>query len=288
MSSDFSSPLLKALDDAVQRGRELGMEVNKREWEWLLEAATGTQRIQWILGTHEVLPTTWHADFQDLVQRRLLGEPVQYIIGLGAFYGRDFEVGPGVLIPRPETELLVEWAVSALKNRPNPKIIDLGTGSGCIAITLALELAQSQVSALDISTGALEVAGRNASRLGARVAFSKRDLLLEDVPAGPYDLVISNPPYVPLSEKATLQSEVVGYEPHVALFAGSDPLLFYRRIAAISRGMLSPSGLVCVEIHSDFGPDVCHLFENQHFSKVAVQKDLAGLDRFVTASVGVG
>ncbi|MDA1028845.1 MAG: peptide chain release factor N(5)-glutamine methyltransferase [Bacteroidetes bacterium] len=285
MSSEITPLLLQALEDSMRRGIEAGIDVSKREWEWMMESATGATRIQWMIGSVEEIPTRWLDTFHDMVERRLCGEPLQYILGVGAFYGRDFEVGPSVLIPRPETELIVEWALSNTGKSAAPRILDIGTGSGCLAVTLALERPNSQVSALDISEEALVLAAKNAVRLGATVHFEALNILTDTISGGPFDLIISNPPYVPLSERATLQREVVQYEPHLALFAGEDPLIFYRRIAAISPGLLAPGGLVCVEIHSNYGLEVSQIFEGHGFFQVSIQKDLSKLDRFVVASV---
>lgn len=285
MPSEITPLLLEALEDSMQRGIEAGIDVRKREWEWMMEAATGATRIQWMIGSVDVIPARWLETFHDMVERRLRGEPVQYILGVGAFYGRDFEVGPNVLIPRPETELIVEWVLSNISKSAVPRILDIGTGSGCLAVTLALERPNAQVSAIDISEDALVVAAQNALRLGANVKFEALDILSEAVSGGPFDLIVSNPPYVPLSERATLQREVVQFEPHLALFAGEDPMVFYRRIAEISPGLLAPGGIVCVEIHSNYGLEVLQIFEGRGFSHVTIQKDLSRLDRFVVASV---
>lgn len=283
--SEITPLLLEALEESIQRGIEAGIDVRKREWEWMMESATGATRIQWMIGSVKEVPARWLDAFHEMVERRLRGEPLQYILGVGAFYGRDFEVDPSVLIPRPETELIVEWVLLNVDKLAAPRILDIGTGSGCLAVTLSLECPNGQVSAVDISEAALVVAAKNASRLGATVQFEALDILTETVSGGPFDIIVSNPPYVPLSERATLQREVVQYEPHLALFAGEDPLVFYRRIAEISPSLLGLGGRVCVEIHSNYGLEVSQVFEGHGFSHVTIQKDLSGLDRFVVASV---
>jgi release factor glutamine methyltransferase len=285
MSFYHTSPFQNVLDDALLQCKNEAVEVNKRELEWLLEAATQTTRIQRITGTMAPLPHDWQVIFSAFLKRRLLGEPVQYILGTGAFYGREFQVTSDVLIPRPETEQLVEWAILKLGRTSSPNILDIGTGSGCIAVTLALEISRSRVTAIDVSSAALEVAKMNAATLEVEVNFERVDVFSDGTPVGPFELVISNPPYVPLVEKLHIQREVIGFEPHIALFAGEDPLIFYKRIAAISKARLTSSGMVAVEIHAEYGRQVRSIFEAYGYSNVTVMKDLAGKDRFVTAGV---
>ena len=251
----------------------------------MMEAATGLTRLQRIMGDMARIQPRWNEEFNALLSRRLQGEPTQYILGTAAFFGRDFFVTPDVLIPRPETELLVEWVVQCARLIPNPRILDLGTGSGCIATTLALELPGSKVTAIDISLEALAVAKKNATTLGADVSFLHADMLLEAPPAGDYDLIVSNPPYIPEVEKTDMQREVLDHEPHLALFPGDDVLLFYRRLAEIGPDALGKGGWMAMEMHSGHAREACALFERKPFSELMVHRDLAGLDRFVTVGV---
>jgi len=251
----------------------------------MMEAATGLSRFQRIMGDIAPLQPRWKEEFNAFLTRRLRGEPTQYILEIAAFYGRDFFVTPDVLIPRPETELLVEWVIERAQTLSTPRILDLGTGSGCIAATLALELPGSMVTATDISPNALAVAKKNATSLGASVSFLQSDMLLEAPPLGVYDLIVSNPPYIPEGEKSDMQREVVDHEPHLALFPGGDVLLFYRRLAEIGSKVLQNGGWMAMEMHSAYAGKASELFENRPYAELIVHRDLAGLDRFVTVRV---
>ena len=186
-------------------------------------------------------------------------EPIQYILGNAGFYERQFVVNSSVLIPRPETELLVR---SIINDRVSaPTILDIGTGTGCIAITLALEIPSSQVYAIDISDDALTVAKQNAQNLKAKVHFSKSDILKDELKNHRFDVIVSNPPYITQAEKSAMKSNVVDFEPHLALFVtDEDPLIFYRAIAKKGRSLLKPGGKVFVEINERFGKNVSDLF----------------------------
>lgn len=285
MQSAFSQRCAKLLTEAHTRSEQVGLSVSGREWDWLLEFASGISKIDRLIGSEKAPRQDWEAVFEAGVRRRLLGEPIQYVVGGADFYGRSFTVGPAVLIPRPETELLVEWAVKVGRNQTNPKVVDIGTGSGCIAISVALELAGSVVSAVDISSSALSVARTNARLLGAAVDFSSVNILDAELPSRDYSLIVSNPPYVPVEERDEMQLEVRDFEPHVALFAGKDPLLFYKRFAETLQHHLRPQGWLGVEIHANYGQKVADLFEQHGWKNVNIKQDLAGKDRFVIASV---
>lgn len=220
------------------------------------------------------------------------GEPLQYVTGEAYFYGRTFRVTSDTLIPRPETEILCRIALDGSSCR-NPRVLDLCTGSGCIAWTLALELPRAQVTAVDISDGALAVASsqdfsEEISRTGAVApAFIKTDVL-----AGPssfadkkYDLIVSNPPYVMNKEKALMRSNVLDHEPHLALFVSDDdPLIFYRAVAEWASELLSPDGFGVVEINEALGEETAEVFRTKGFAESVVVKDLYEKDRFVRYS----
>jgi release factor glutamine methyltransferase len=211
-------------------------------------------------------------------------EPVQYIFGETEFFGRTFKVNSSVLIPRPETEELVSLVKeSILKNGGSPpRILDIGTGSGCIAVTLALELPRSKVFALDMSQDALETAKMNAKSLQADVAFINCNILNEKIPIDNLDVVVSNPPYIPLEEKISMKRNVTGFEPSLALFVSNeDPLIFYKVIVAKSLSNLNPGGLLAVEINERFGEDVANIFGSAGFTEVHIVKDLFRKDRIV-------
>lgn len=221
--------------------------------------------------------------FIDRVNRE---EPVQYILGEAEFYGRRFYVDPSVLIPRPETEELVRLAVRHISARESPaNVLDIGTGSGCIAITLAAERKSVNVMATDISDKALGVAMANARRLKAAVTFVQHDILREEIPRTDFDVIISNPPYITVEEKQAMKRNVIDYEPHSALFVpDEDPLIFYKAIALKSTAALKPGGMVAVEINENLGEQVAEVFESASYKDVRVLNDLFGKNRMVTAS----
>lgn len=218
------------------------------------------------------------------------GEPVQYVAGTAQFGGLTFEVSPGVLIPRPETLELVEWAAGDFSARTGEKnrhmrVLDIGTGSGCIAVTMAVRLAGAQVTAVDISEKALGVARRNAARNGVQVEFAVCDILSPGADiAGNFDVIMSNPPYVCRSERAGMHRNVLDYEPHEALFVDdTDPLVFYRAIARFAATHLAPGGAVYVEINRRFGRETADVFSAAGFASVELRKDSAGNPRMIKA-----
>lgn len=220
---------------------------------------------------------------KSILQRLEKYEPIQYIEGKKYFSGREFFVRQGVLIPRPETEELVELAAQACK--PNAKILDIGTGSGCIAISLAKKLPEAEVHAWDISEAALEVAKQNNEQLSASVHFEQHDILTYQATGEEaFDLIISNPPYITESEKAEMEANVLAWEPSIALFVpDNDPLLFYQRIGELALRMLTPNGKLFFEINRAYGDATKQLLCNQGYKNIHIQKDLSGNDRFVYA-----
>lgn len=222
------------------------------------------------------------ADIQTDLHRLLAHEPLQYVIGETSFGGHTWRVGPGVLIPRPETEEMLEQLI-----RRHPEgfesIADLGTGSGCIAITLALAMPKATVHALDLSSDALHIARQNAQRLGATIQFEQGDMLT-DWPAHwpPTDLLISNPPYVTESERHHMRPNVLDYEPPMALFVpDTDPLRFYTRLAQLSHTALRPGGWLYAEINEQFGPQVQALWQQAGLTHTQIGQDFLGKDRWV-------
>ncbi len=210
-------------------------------------------------------------------------EPVQYVLGEANFYGRMFTVNPAVLIPRPETEELVRFVISFVKGLklPNCRVLDIGTGSGCIAVTLAKELPDAEVLATDVSNAALNVASTNAEKLGAKVVFEISDVLTDKLPA-PVDVIVSNPPYITWDEMKSMPQNVVVYEPQAALFVDSnEPLLFYKAIINRAKESLKLNGLLIVEINEQFGNEVYQLFIENNFKEVALIRDLFGKNRIV-------
>lgn len=207
-------------------------------------------------------------------------EPTQYILGEADFYGRSFKVNPSVLIPRPETELLVQEIIRYSKSNKSLNILDIGTGSGCIAISLALEL-QCNVKAIDISSAALAVAQENATRLKANVSFIQSDILNNSL-TEKFDVIVSNPPYISQQEKQSMMPNVLDYEPHTALFpTDEDPLLFYRVIAAQSQHALNSGGSLWFEINEHYGKEVCEIMKVNGFENSEILKDWNGKERVV-------
>ena len=229
------------------------------------------------------LTTEQEARLNEIILRLQQGEPLQYIEGKAPFCGMDFIVRPGVLIPRPETAELVEWIVSDCAMQ-NPRILDLGTGSGCIAIALSKMLTNAIVDACDISPEALSVAKENNLRNGSSVEFFPHDILnIETPPPYSYNILVSNPPYIKQSEAVEMEEQITKWEPHTALFVpNDDPLRFYRAIAEIGKtSTLQPGGAIYVEINQALGKETVELFESYGYKNVELRKDIYGNDRMV-------
>jgi release factor glutamine methyltransferase len=243
-------------------------------------------RTEMVMGK-EIIPTAAEVDrLAEIATRINRHEPVQYVLGEAYFFGRKFAVNNAVLIPRPETEELVQ----AVMHRPLPgepgslSILDIGTGSGCIATTLALELRPAKVYATDISPGALQVAAQNANTLQAPVSFLPHNILTEPLPFTHLSAVVSNPPYITPREQTAMQANVLDYEPHLALFVPDDnPLLFYHAIAARAFPALISKGLLAVEINEQYAADVEEAFRTAGFSNTKTVRDIPGKDRIVMA-----
>ena len=221
---------------------------------------------------------------RDLVRRHLEGEPVAYLIGEWEFYGLPLDISRDVLIPRPETAELVELIV---EENPNARrLLDIGTGSGCIAISLDKKLPDAEVEAWDISEEALAIARKNNDALEARVRFLQRDVLADDWEKIPsFDVIVSNPPYVTETEKNEMDANVLDWEPGLALFVpDEDPLRFYNRIARLGSELLLPGGKLYFEINQAYGRETAHILEMNQYRDARVIKDIFGKDRIVTAN----
>lgn len=243
----------------------------------------GQAPTDYYLGKDIALSPKKEQELEDILQRLSRFEPLQYIEGRTLFLGREFWVAPGVLIPRPETEELVELM---LKEIPaDARILDVGTGSGCIAISLAKELPDALVTAWDVSPEALSVARANARKLQSNVRFVECDVLACQVDeVGLYDVIVSNPPYVTETEKADMEPNVLQWEPSLALFVpDDDPLRFYRRIAVLGRDMLADGGRLYFEINRAYGREMVEMLRAMGYVGVRVEKDLSQNDRFVIA-----
>ena len=226
----------------------------------------------------------------EITQRLLTGEPIQYVLGEAEFGGRTFHVEPGVLIPRPETYELCQWIMEERRGKKeegrNTSILDIGTGSGCIACTLAAELADAEVTAWDISDDALRIATENAKRTDVHVSFEKVDvlntsLLNRERPATGLDIIVSNPPYICNKERATMERNVLEHEPELALFVpDDDPLLFYRTIARFAAKALNPSGALYFEINPLYVSEMQQMLSKEGFSHTEIRNDQFGKQRF--------
>ena len=264
--------------------------------ELLLLHATGRDRT-WIYShPEEVCPRETADEFFELIRRRAHGEPTQHLTGKQEFWGLEFEVNPDVLIPRPETEHLVEVALDRLAVREvrggrdprltgrDIRIVDIGTGSGCIAIALAKELPEAEVYATDISTSALELAKKNSVRHGflERIRFTESNLL-RSLPSLNFDLIVSNPPYIALAEADSLPVEVRDYEPKQALYGGREGYELYGDLVLQASQQLKPRGLLVLELGHNSLPAVRPLLDSAEWTNIGVTKDLAGIDRVLSA-----
>ncbi len=227
--------------------------------------------------------------WDDLLKQLKKEVPIQYLLGKTNFYGLDFEVNENVLIPRPETEELVEWIINenASPNKSKKiRILDIGTGTGCIAISLAKNLPNAEVFAIDVSKKAIETAKRNAIRNDVDVTFMLLNILETEEFSNQFDIIVSNPPYVRNLEKVEIKKNVLDYEPHLALFVeDNDPLIFYRKIASLAKNGLQKNGKLYFEINQYLGKEMVDLLENMDFKNVELRKDIYENDRMVKGNV---
>ena len=286
---------MKGSEIRQKLNRQLRTIYNEREAgnisEMVMEKITGQKRIDRLINDPEINKEL-SDQFNLLLQRLLNHEPVQYVLGEAWFCGMKLTVDKQVLIPRPETEELVEWVIETVHDWPKPanrnyKILDVGTGSGCIAIALQKILpAYFETWACDKSDGALTIARKNADDQKALVDFVPMDFLDADQQKQlPHvDIVVSNPPYIPVSGKNTMADNVVKYEPSMALFVpDEDPLQFYKALASFGKLKLQENGWLLAEIHEDLGQEVKDLWISFDYKNVEIKKDLQGKDRFAKA-----
>lgn len=266
-----------------------GVEAPRRQAEWLLAHVLGVPRLQLYLGFDRPLAAADADRLRALVVRRGRREPLQHLLGTANFCGLELAVTPDALIPRPETELLAERAWSALQVREaageRPRALDLGTGSGCLALALAKNTARTEIVALDVSPAALAVARRNAERLGlaARVQFLESDGFAA-LPAGAgFDLLVTNPPYIPAGEIAALEPEVRDHDPRLALDGGADGLTWYRRLAAEAAARLAAGGVLMAEFGDGQAPAVVEILRSGGWPEPEIVNDLTGRARFLVA-----
>jgi release factor glutamine methyltransferase len=273
----FLKQKLASKIDAVELSSLMGM---------LIEAVTGWNRMQQIVNVNTELSKEQQAQIELYAEQLLSGKPIQYILGKAWFMGNELMVNEHVLIPRPETEELVEWIISyaSIMNKPL-SIIDIGTGSGCIPIALKLALPLFSLTGLDISKEALAVAEINANNVKASIEWIEQDILNTAALDNTYDIIVSNPPYIPIREKANMQEQVVGFEPSIALFVSNeDPLVYYKAIAKMAKQNLSTNGQLFFEIHYDQGKAILALLDELNFH-AELRQDSYGKNRMIRASL---
>lgn len=267
--------------------KQKGVESPRLEAELLLAFARKCPRIRLYTDFTEPLSDEQRAVMRELVQRRAKREPLAYLVGTREFYGRSFEVGPGVLIPRPETETLIDVCLERIPSDTASHVVEVGFGSGCISITLARQRPQCHVTATDISSTAMSIASRNVDRHAVtdRVVLMQGDCLEPLLKSGVrFDGLVSNPPYIREDERDSLQPEVAVHEPAEALFAGTDGLDVVRRLIQQAPGILKPGAFLALELDPSQCAEVTALVSAAGFAAARVHKDLAGLDRIVEAT----
>ncbi len=273
----FLKQKLASKIDAVELSSLMGM---------LIEAVTGWNRMEQIVNVNTELSKEQEIQIELYAEQLLSGKPIQYILGKAWFMGNELMVNEHVLIPRPETEELVEWIISyaSIMNKPL-SIIDIGTGSGCIPIALKLALPLCNLTGLDISKEALAVAEINANNVKASIEWIALDILNTAALDNTYDIIVSNPPYIPIKEKTNMQEQVVGFEPAIALFVSNeDPLIFYKAIAKMAKQNLSTNGQLFFEIHYDQGKAILALLDELNFH-AELRQDSYGKNRMIRASL---
>ena len=256
----------------------------------LIEEYFGLSRVEQALNRDYRLSESELLQLHFAVKKLKAFMPLQYVLGKARFMDMELKVNGSVLIPRPETEEMVRYIIAENRQKAPSSILDIGTGSGAIAIALKKAFPQAGVTAVDVSDAALEVAAANAAANDCEIGFQKTDILnVREVATLPrFGLIVSNPPYVTHSEKSRMSKNVLDYEPHVALFtANDDPLLFYRAISVFSRNHLLPGGKLYLEINESFAVEVCEILEKPEFNAVKSHKDIHGKERFVSGIISL-
>jgi len=254
----------------------------------IIEKVSGFSRTEIIVNKNTLFSDEQRHVIENFIEKLKEYVPIQYILGETEFFGLPFQVNESVLIPRPETEELVDWIRNENDRNANPSILDIGTGSGCIAISLKHEFTNATVDAFDISEKALETAQSNATLNKLEVTFSKVDILNAPETYQKWDIIVSNPPYVTEQEKSTILPNVLEHEPHLALFVSDNgPLLFYRCIAVFAQQHLKPKGKLYFEINRQFGKATVDLLTAMGFGNVELRKDISGNDRMIRSVFSV-
>ncbi len=283
--------ILELLQKSTEHLKSKDFDNPKTSCEILLAHALGMKRLDLYLNYDMKVTDEEREKFRKMYKRRLNHEPLQYIIGNTEFMSIPFVVRPGALIPRPETELLVEKIIGICKERwgnDSIRILDIGTGSGNIALSLAHYLPNADVEAIDKSSDALKIAieNRKLNELDGRVKLNEKDILKSDT--GEYsglNVIVSNPPYVSEDQKEVLAPEIINHEPHEAVFAGKDGTIFFEKIAGLSKHWLNDDGVLFFEIGYDIGDKVRGILENMEYNKIEILKDYAGHDRIIVAEL---
>ena len=276
--NDFQNQLKKIYDERESENIS----------DWVFENVTGQKRWERRNNPNE-LKEAYFNQLQNYLQQLLVQKPVQYVLNEAWFYKMKFFVNENVLIPRPETEELVEWIIKNVRRTTYDvrcTILDIGTGSGCIPVSLKRELHNTNVTAIDVSEKALQVAKKNAESLDAKIDFLKIDFLNENnwkaLPQ--FDIIVSNPPYIPFQEKEKLAKNVTAFEPGIALFVeNKNPFIFYKKISAFAKSHLKQNGKIYVEVHEEYAENIKTIFENAGFIS-EIKKDIYGKERMVRAT----
>lgn len=277
-------------EDLIDIRKRLDGIFDRRERESIIllifDYVKGWGRVDLIINEGKELSDFSKGEIDHIVDRLILGEPIQYITGKARFFGLDFKVRPGVLIPRPETEELVDWILQDAADRSDRAVLDIGTGSGCIAISLARNLPFAKVTALDVSPTALDQAKENATDLHAKVTFINADMYQWTPTPQSLDIIVSNPPYIAPDEKADMEVRVKDFEPSEALFVtADDPIRPYKRIEAIASVGLKPGGSVYMELNPRFADDVRQYFASRGWADIDLRLDSYGKKRMLKATL---
>ena len=254
----------------------------------LIEKLTGFSRTEILINKSTVFSAEQRKQLLAFVEKLKKNVPVQYVLGETEFYGLKILVNESVLIPRPETEELVEWVIIENNGAYSQRILDVGTGSGCIALALKHELPSAEITAFDISAKALETAKNNAEQNNLNIDFAQINIIEENDFSEKWDVIVSNPPYIPEKEKINMHKNVLLHEPALALFVPDEaPLLFYEKIAYFAFKHLNENGKLYFEIHFDSGEKIVELLQNLNFKNIEIRKDIAGKDRMVKAEFNI-
>lgn len=260
------------LSKGLENGRNIG--------EILLQHLLDCKRVELYFGSEKQLTQDTIKTYHSWIQRLIKNEPLQYITGTIEFYGLELMITPAVFIPRPETERVVDIALQILKTVISPKILDVGTGSGCIAIALANELPEASVTGIDIDPNMLKLAQKNADLHKINNIIFKQMDIQKEIPKESYNLIVSNPPYIPLNEISDLEKNIKDFEPHIALTDGADGLTFYHRLASVASKILHSNGYLIMEVGQDNHPQkALKLFKNNAFASNKLIQDYNGDDR---------